>query len=69
MIFRWIGETLLGSGLSVVDMRNALKAEKRLAGGKALTVRSMMSRQMLMAALHRRMKQAKEAHEKLAASA
>lgn len=63
MVFRWIGEALLGSGLSIVGMRSALKVEKRFAGGKAFTVRSMMSRQMLMAAMHRGMKRAKKAHE------
>ena len=61
MILRLLGEALLGSGLSVIDMRSAVKLEKKLAGGKAMTVRSMISRQMLMALSHRKMKEMKEA--------
>ncbi len=61
MIVRLVGEAMLASGLSAVDMRKAVALEKRVAGGKAFTVRSMISRQMLMALMHRKMKQMKEA--------
>lgn len=61
MYLRVFGEALLGAGLSVVDLRTAERVEKKLAGGKAMSVRSMIARQMLMALVHRRMKQLKQA--------
>ncbi len=68
MFLRLVGEALLGSGLSVVDMRTAEKVEQKLAGGRALTVRSMMSRQTLMALLHRKVKEHKQARQEAKAT-
>ncbi len=61
MLIRLLGEAILGSGLSIVDMRTAVEVEKKVAGGRAMTVRSMISRQMLMALMHRKMKEMKQA--------
>lgn len=64
MVLRLLGETLLGSGLSVMGLSKAEAVEKKLAGGKALAVRAMMSRQILMALTHRRMKEHKQARHR-----
>jgi hypothetical protein len=61
MLIRLLGEAIFGSGLSIVDMRTAVDVEKKVAGGRAMTVRSMISRQMLMALTHRKMKEMKQA--------
>ena len=49
MVLRLFAETLLGSTLSITGLSKAEAVEKKLAGGKAFSVRAMISRQMLMA--------------------
>lgn len=63
MLVRLSGESILAAVLSAVDMRTAANLEKKLLGGKALTVRSMIARQTLMALMHRKMKELKAPHK------
>ncbi len=61
MLLRLLAESLLATGPSLIDLRRAEQLENSAAGGRALSVRSMMSRQMLMALAFERLKQVKKA--------
>ena len=57
MYVRLMAEALLGTTASLFGMRRPV-IEKKLTGGKkAMTSRTMMSRQMIMALLFRKMKE------------
>ena len=61
MWLRWIMESLLGTSLTFIKPDQAEGLEKKLAGGRALSVRAMIARQMLFAQFHRKMKEHKQA--------
>jgi hypothetical protein len=61
MWLRWIMESFLGSSLTLIKPDQAEALEKRLVGGRALSVRAMIARQMLFAHIHRKMKEHKQA--------
>jgi hypothetical protein len=69
MVLRLFAETLLGSTLSITGLSKAEAVEKKLAGGKAFSVRAMISRQMLMALTHRKLKKHKKARQGSSATA
>jgi hypothetical protein len=54
-------ESLLGTSLTFIKPDQAEGLEKKLAGGRALSVRAMIARQMLFAQFHRKMKEHKQA--------
>ncbi len=62
MYVRLMAEALLGSTASLAGMRRPVQIEKKLSGGKkAMTARTMMSRQMIMALVFRKMKEHRSA--------
>jgi hypothetical protein len=56
MLGRILGSTLLATGIRFIGFDRAVKLEKALAGGRAVTVRSLIARRMLMAQAFRQMK-------------
>lgn len=56
MWLRMMLESILGSTLELIKLGRAEAFEKKFAGGRALSVRAMMARQMLLAHAHRKMK-------------
>ena len=54
-------ESLLGFTLALIKPERAEAVEKKFAGGRALSVRAMMARQMVFAHTHRKMKEHKQA--------
>ncbi len=57
MLKRWLGSGMLAAAISAVGINRAEKIEKRLAGGKALSVRGLIARHTVMAAIMLAMKQ------------
>lgn len=57
MLKRFLGSGVLAAAVSAVGIATAEKLEKQLAGGKALSVRGLMARHTLMAAIFSQMKQ------------
>ena len=57
MLKRLLGSGVLAALVSAIGVAAIEKAEKKLAGGKALSVRGLMARHTLMAITFRRMKQ------------
>ncbi len=65
-LVRFLGSGVLATVVSSVGIETAEKLEKKVAGGKALSVCGLQARHTLMAAMFRQMKKMKQRRSKAA---